>query len=447
MGEGIFISAFSGSFTSALTLNRLVQVRNGTCTSGTVLQGYSFDNVGNRLSLTTSAGTTSYAYDHADQLTSVTPPGQGATGYTYDGNGNLAARGSDSFTWDAENRLTAATVGGQNETNTYNGDGLRQSRTVGGSTKTFVWDVAAKLPVILDDGSGQYLYGPQGLVAKITPSGTFYYLADSQGSVLAIVSSSGAVVQNYAYDMYGAVTSQSGSLGSEQQFAGQQTDPDGLQDLRARFYDPGTGRFLSRDSWSIDDKAVFHPYVYARNNPTTVTDPSGHFGCMDFASDPNDANCAGNYNGQGQETEYNQAPTQAQIDAANAAQASAGTSPATLILSSATRVLNDAEVATAQRLAALPQMSGKIFTISEHVGAEVVDELNQTYDFMGSKQASQYWNESQFLESIYDHLLKANNFLVIDLTDFTPEQISAVENYLNSDSLPRTTQQIIRIGF
>src|SRR5579883_1525222 len=58
VGEGIFISAFSGSFTSALTLNRLVQVRNGTCTSGTVLQGYSFDNVGNRLSLTTSAGTT-----------------------------------------------------------------------------------------------------------------------------------------------------------------------------------------------------------------------------------------------------------------------------------------------------------------------------------------------------------------------------------------------------
>ena len=79
--------------------------------------------------------------------------------------------------------------------------------------------------------------------------------------------------------MFGAVTQQSGSLGSEQQFAGQQTDPDGLQYLRARFYDPSTGRFLSRDSWSNDDKTAFHPYVYASNNPTTATDPSGR--CSD----------------------------------------------------------------------------------------------------------------------------------------------------------------------
>jgi YD repeat-containing protein len=90
-------------------LNRLTSVSepNGTATS------YGYDAVGNRTALTTSAGTTSYAYHHADQLTSITPPGQGATSYTYDGNGNQSTRGSDTFSWDAEDRLTTATVGGQ----------------------------------------------------------------------------------------------------------------------------------------------------------------------------------------------------------------------------------------------------------------------------------------------------------------------------------------------
>src|SRR5581483_6326700 len=91
--------------------------------------------------------------------------------------------------------------------------------------------------------------------------------------------SAGTVQQSYAYDVFGAVTQQSGSLGSEPQFAGQQTDPDGLQYLRARFYDPATGRFLSRDAWSVADKTVFQPYVYAEDNPTTATDPSGHNAC------------------------------------------------------------------------------------------------------------------------------------------------------------------------
>ena len=75
----------------------------------------------------------------------------GTTSYSYDGNGNQLARGADTFTWDAENRLTAATVGGQSETNTQKGDGLRQSRTAVGATKTFVWGVFETLPLRLDD--------------------------------------------------------------------------------------------------------------------------------------------------------------------------------------------------------------------------------------------------------------------------------------------------------
>ena len=47
----------------------------------------------------------------------------------------------------------------------YHGDGLRDSRTTGGNTTTFTWDVAGGLPVVLDDGN-QYLYGAGLTVMK-----------------------------------------------------------------------------------------------------------------------------------------------------------------------------------------------------------------------------------------------------------------------------------------
>src|SRR5579883_150572 len=128
-------------------------------------------------------------------------------------------------------------------------------------------DVSGKLPLLLDDGR-QYIYGV-GLLSRVIGGTTYYYLSDGLGSVLAIVNSGGALQQNYAYDVFGAVTQQSGSLGSEQQFAGQQTDPDGLQYLRARYYDPGTGRFLSRDSYGGDDRMPTsqNSYLYTNANP------------------------------------------------------------------------------------------------------------------------------------------------------------------------------------
>jgi len=114
---------------------------------------YSYEAVGNRLTLSHAGGTTSYAHDSADRLTSVSPPGSGAIANTFDADGSQLTRGSDSFSWDAANRLASATVSGQQSSFVYNGDGLRISRTVGGTTTSFTWDVAAGLPVVLDDGS------------------------------------------------------------------------------------------------------------------------------------------------------------------------------------------------------------------------------------------------------------------------------------------------------
>jgi RHS repeat-associated protein len=83
------------------------------------------------------------------------------------------------------------------------------------------------------------------------------------------------VVKTYGYDVYGKVTSSSGSAPNEFDFAGQQTDPTGLQYLRARYYDSGTGTFLSREPMMAGPGWGGNPYGYASASPCALSDPTG----------------------------------------------------------------------------------------------------------------------------------------------------------------------------
>ena len=103
----------------------------------------------------------------------------------------------------------------------------------------------------------------------------YYYLADGLGSTMAVVNSSGAVQKSYQYDVYGEVTGGSGSQGNEFDFAGRQTDATGLQYLRARYYDPETGVFLSRDPLALVPSWTGSANGYAYFNPASRSDPSG----------------------------------------------------------------------------------------------------------------------------------------------------------------------------
>lgn len=107
------------------------------------------------------------------------------------------------------------------------------------------------------------------------------------------------------------------------------------------------------------------------------------------------------------------------------------------------RRLTQAEQATAARL---QQQRNVLLRESLHDGAEYIDEFGKTYDQMGNPRASQFWNETEFLSAIDDHLHKSNNFTVIDLTGFTDAQITAVRNYIGTLA-PTAQAKIIRIGF
>jgi RHS repeat-associated protein len=224
--------------------------------SGAQVDTYAYDAVGNR---TRKNSTTSYyVYDPADQLqcTRSTSPDTctgGVTSFGYDLNGNQTAKGNDSFQWDRENRLTSATVNSATTTYSYNGDGLRVARTSAGVTTYYTWDVAGGLPMLLQDGTNTFVYGDR-LLYTATGTGTgpgnegtpTWLFGDKLGSTATLMNAAGAITGSYQYDVFGAVRSQTGAT-TEFTFTGEQNDPNGLEYLRARYYDNSTGRFLSVD--------------------------------------------------------------------------------------------------------------------------------------------------------------------------------------------------------
>jgi RHS repeat-associated protein len=118
---------------------------------------------------------------------------------------------------------------------------------------------------------------------------TYYPIKDHQNTILALVDGNGAVVESYDYSAYGKVhsvkdgegnllTSESGllasDLGNRYTFQGREVDWDtGLIYFRARWYNPETGRWLSKDPIRV--AGGLNLYVYCANNPVCFNDPYG----------------------------------------------------------------------------------------------------------------------------------------------------------------------------
>jgi RHS repeat-associated protein len=97
-------------------------------------------------------------------------------------------------------------------------------------------------------------------------------------STTDLTNGSGTATDTYTYDVFGAIRSQTGSSPNYWLFTGQQMDGDsGLYFLRARYYDPSTGRFLGRDPIMAAE-----PYAYVGNNRVNLVDPYGLFGLGDI---------------------------------------------------------------------------------------------------------------------------------------------------------------------
>lgn len=248
--------------------------------TGGTLGGYQYDASGRMTQMTPSGGnTTTLAYDNADQVTSATITAGGSqvgqVAYGFDANGNRVSQttqnGQQSILgWDQANHM----ISDGTSTYTYDGDGLRASKTVAGNTETFVWDVAEGSRLVIQDGSTNYVTGPGGLpLEQISGNTVTYYHEDQLGSVRGITDAGGNLVRNCTYDPYGNVIASTGSVSTPFLYAGQYQDLEtGLYYLRARYYDPATGQFMSLDPAAAKTRAR---YAYAGDTPLDASDPSG----------------------------------------------------------------------------------------------------------------------------------------------------------------------------
>ena len=229
---------------------------------------YTYDANGNRLSKTVNGTVESYTYDLADKMLTA-----GAKSYTYDAAGRTvginAPGGTTTLSYDYESRVTAITGPGINETHTYNGLDTRVGTVQGGVSRTFVRDGSYVTDPVLRDGQATYTPGVserRGAVSAWSHSGLKNADAQTTGA--------GSIQATRVYDAFGAELSATGTWKGPFGYAGgfgYQEDSSGLKLLGHRYYDPTTGRFLSRDP--IKDGRNW--YVYCDNDPISRADPTG----------------------------------------------------------------------------------------------------------------------------------------------------------------------------
>ena len=253
------------------------------------------------------AGTTTYAYDWAGRLKSQTA-GTTTTNYTFDASGNLTSDGTHTFTYDERDHL--ATDG--TSTYTYTPRGTLASKTSGGQTTTYTADAFDQFATV---GSAAYSYDALNRVIQrngtnlaysgtgndLASDGTATYSRDTHADLIGVATNghnSAAITdQNHddliaaldpatstlngstSYDPYGNITATTGdkpAIGYQSGY----TDPDtGQIDMHARWYNPATANFTSRDTITNNptpDSANANPYTYAAGDPLDATDPTGH---------------------------------------------------------------------------------------------------------------------------------------------------------------------------
>ncbi|MFN8105308.1 MAG: Ig-like domain-containing protein [Acidimicrobiia bacterium] len=286
---------------------------------------YTYDPLGRVDARTDGSGTTVYDYDPASRVTDVTLPDSTHVGYSYDPLGNrqtastapsgpytyegdhrLRSDGAATYDWDAEGRLRKRTVATTGEETLYDWNGRGQLVAVhqpDGETISYRYDpigrrietnAAGDITRFAYDGANvvaeldaanqvtaayTHMLGVDQPIAMTQAGSTAQLLANGQGDIVAVAEADGTVNTTYSYDTFGQVT-QNGESQNAFTFRSREFDQDtGLYYMRARWYDPAIGRFISEDPVSH-----LNAYPYAGNDPVNKSDPSGATTMVDYST-------------------------------------------------------------------------------------------------------------------------------------------------------------------
>lgn len=255
--------------------------RPATAAKNTVTDTYTYHSNSNRLSGTTSSGTSNGIYDAQDRLLTY-----GTASYTYTANGELASQTSSgkktTYSYDVLGNLIAATLPPATKlTYIIDGENHRVGKEVNGVLQAgFFYDsdhVVAQL-----NGSNalvsQFVYatGSNSPDYMISGDATYRIFSDQLGSpVLVVNTATGAIIEQIAYDEFGNIIADTNPGFQPFGFAGGLYDQDlKLVRFGARDYYPAVGR------WTIKDPILFNGgdtnlYGYVLSDPVNLTDTSG----------------------------------------------------------------------------------------------------------------------------------------------------------------------------
>ena len=237
-------------------------------------QAYSFDDMGNRLTKNDSvSGNESYSYNAANMLLT-----RGTNNYSNDPDGNTLTGGGRTSTWDSQNRLVTCAYNSNTSSYVFGADGFRHRSTVNGTTTDFALDGQFFVQELRGGTQyATYLTGPTGPLYRRDATGATlrWYIYDGLGSVLGEVDASGNLDATRTYDVYGLARGVTGTPTSKHAFVGvlghTSEDETGLVYMRARYYDPAVGRFISEDP----GREGANWFVYCNNRPVCAVDASG----------------------------------------------------------------------------------------------------------------------------------------------------------------------------
>ncbi|RYC66959.1 RHS repeat-associated core domain-containing protein [Spirosoma sordidisoli] len=257
------------------------QYTNGSLTPSTTQQ-FTYDALGNRLSVKENALTKTYAVNNLNQYISINVNGVNAPP-SYDRAGNLLKDETNTYSYDYENRLTGIQSSSGTVTYKYDALGRRVSRTVGGTETLYVYDQDNIVEQYTGSAVRSFMYGSaldQILVAKVGAA-TYFYHTDDLNSAQALTDATGALAEYYTYDPFGTphifnpanveiTTSAINTLlykGREYDFLTK------TYNYRFREMNPTLGRFTQRDPLEYLDG--LNCYAYVNNNVINNTDPMG----------------------------------------------------------------------------------------------------------------------------------------------------------------------------
>ena len=224
-------------------------------------------------------------------------------GFTYDEIGNPLSYYNGkryTFTWENGRRLATATVDGVTLTFTYNADGIRTSKTVGGSEHIYHLNGSQIITETWTQGQSAmiYLYDAEGSPIGMKYRGgnmadgefeEYWFEKNLQGDIVAVYDAAGTKLISYTYDAWGnftttyhdAYTATSHADLNPFHYRGYYYDAElEMYYLQSRYYDPVIGRFINADgqmSGVGGDMLGYNMFAYCMNNPVNMSDPTGNW--------------------------------------------------------------------------------------------------------------------------------------------------------------------------